>query len=164
MAQGIRPDEKFNAREVYGDIIDLPHWEPKEKHPRMSLHDRAAQFAPFAALTGYDEIFHEETRLTEQKIEPGEEQMNLLNQQLNIINNATANGNRPEVTITFFIPDEHKSGGRYATITARVKRIDTVSRKVILLPQNQPDIPETIAFDRILSLRGDLVDSLDNSY
>lgn len=86
----------------------------------MSLHDRAAQFAPFAALSGYDEMVDEEARLTDRQIEPGEEQLNLLNQQLNIINNSTACGNRPELTITYFIPDEHKAGGRYASVTARV--------------------------------------------
>ncbi len=164
MAQGIQPGEKPNAREVYADIIDIPHWEPNSKHPRMSLHDRAAQFAPFAALVGYDEMVDEEARLTDRQIEPGEEQLNLLNQQLNVINDATAGGNRPKVTIIYFIPDEHKAGGRYATATARVKRIDTVARKIILQTQNQPDTPETIPFDRILSLQGDLVDSQDDSY
>ena len=90
--------------------------------------------------------------------------VNLLNQQLNIINNSTANGNRPELTITYFIPDEHKAGGRYASVTARVKRIDTAARQMILMVQNQTDIPETISFDRIFSLQGDLVDTLSDIY
>ena len=161
MAQGIQPGEKPNAREVYADIIDLPHWEPNRKHPRMSLHNRAAQFAPFAALTGYDEMVNEEIRLTDEQIEPGDEQLDLLNRQLNLIHSATAGGDRPAVTITYFIPDEHKAGGRYATITARVKRIDTAARTMILLAQGQPGIPESIPFDRIFSLRGRLVDSPD---
>lgn len=164
MSQGNQPNNKPNAREVYADIIDIPHWEPNRKHPRMSLHDRAAQFAPFAALSGYDEMVDEEARLTDRQIEPGEEQLNLLNQQLNIINNSTANGNRPELTITYFIPDEYKAGGRYATVTAKVKRIDTAARQMILMVQNQTDIPETISFDRILSLQGDLVDALSDIY
>ena len=164
MAQGIQPGEKPNAREVYTDIIDLPHWEPNKKHPRMSLHDRAAQFAPFAALVGYDEMVDEEARLTDREIEPGEEQLNLLNRQLNRINEAISGGVRPELSITYFIPDPHKAGGRYATITARAKRVDITARKLILLPQGQPDFPETLHFDRILSLQGDLVDSLDDSY
>ncbi|MCR5565722.1 MAG: hypothetical protein K6F61_02635 [Clostridiales bacterium] len=164
MAQGIQPGEKPDARNVYADIIDLPHWEPGKKHPRMSLHDRAAQFVPFAALVGYDEMVDEEARLTDRQIEPGEEQLNLLNQQLNVINDAITGGNRPEVAITFFIPDEHKAGGRYATITAKVKRIDTTARQVFLVTRDQPDIPETILFDRIISLQGGLVDSLDDSY
>jgi len=164
MAQGIQPGEKQNAEEVYADIIGLPRWEPGSRHPRMSLHDRAAQFAPFAALTGYDEMLDEETRMTDLQIEPGEERLNLLNQQLNVICEAAAGGNRPEVTITCFIPDEHKAGGRYDTITARVKRVDTAARQIILLSQGQPAIPVSIPFDRIFSLRGDLVDSLDDSY
>ena len=74
MAQGIQPGEVFNAREIYADIIDLPHWEPSSRHPRMSLRSRAAQFAPFAALSGYDDMVKEETRLTERRIEPDEDQ------------------------------------------------------------------------------------------
>lgn len=164
MAQGIRPDEKPNAREVYADIIDLPHWEPNSKHRRMSLHDRAAQFAPFAALVGYDEMVDEEARLTDRQINPGDEQLNLLNRQLTLISDAIAGGERPEMTITHFIPDEHKAGGKYDTITARIKRIDTTARKMILITQDRPDIPETIPFDRILALQGSLVDSLEDSY
>ena len=64
MAQGYRPDEVFNAREVYADIIDLPGWEPGPKHPRMPLAKRAAQFAPFAALTGYKEMLEEALRIS----------------------------------------------------------------------------------------------------
>ena len=164
MAQGIQPGEKPNARNVYADIIDLPHWEPGRKHPRMSLHDRAAQFAPFAALVGYDEMVDEEARLTDRQIEPGEEQLNLLDRQLNMINGAIAGGNQPVITITYFIPDEHKAGGRYATITARVKRIDSTARQVILVTRDQPGIPETIKIDSIISLQGSLVDSLEDNY
>ena len=159
MAQGIQPGEVFNAREIYADIIDLPHWEPSSRHPRMSLRSRAAQFAPFAALSGYDDMVKEETRLTERRIEPDEEQLNLLNRQLNVLSSAAAGGKRPVVTITCFIPDERKAGGRYAEITARVRRIDAANRKMILLPLGQQDTPEAIEFDKIVSLRGSILDS-----
>ena len=159
MAQGIQPGEVFNAREIYADIIDLPHWEPSSRHPRMSLRSRAAQFAPFAALSGYDDMVKEETRLTERRIEPDEEQLNLLNRQLNILSSAAAGGKRPVVTVTCFIPDERKAGGRYAEITARVRRIDAANRKMILLPLGQQDTPEAIEFDKIMSLRGSILDS-----
>ena len=66
MSQGNQPNNKPNAREVYADIIDIPHWEPNRKHPRMSLHDRAAQFAPFAALTGYEDKIEETEKGTEE--------------------------------------------------------------------------------------------------
>ena len=159
MAQGIQPGEVFNAREIYADIIDLPHWEPSSRHPRMSLHRRAAPFAPFAALSGYDDMVKEETRLTDRRIEPDEEQLNLLNRQLNVLSSAAAGGKRPVVTVTCFIPDERKAGGRYAEITARVRRIDAANRKMILLPLGQQDTPEAIEFDKIMSLRGSILDS-----
>lgn len=164
MAQGIKPDEKPNAREVYADIIDLPHWEPNSKHRRMSLHDRAAQFAPFAALVGYDEMVDEEARITDCQIELGEEQINQLNRKLNSINEALAGGKAPQVTITYFVPDEHKAGGRYAMITAKVKRIDATAQKVFLQAQNQSDIPEVILFDRILDLQSDSPEHQESYY
>ena len=164
MAVGIRPDEVFNAREVYADIIDLPRWEPNSRHPRMSLYKRAAQFAPFAALSGFDEMVKEEMRQADRRIEPDEDQLNLLNQQLNLLRSATANGDRPVVSITYFIPDEHKEGGRYVTVTARVKRIDTVNRKMFLLPQGQQETPEAIEFDKLFALKGDLFDCLEDDW
>ena len=75
MAEGIRPDEVFNAREVYADIIDLPRWEPNSRHPRMSLYKRAAQFAPFAALSGYAEIIAENERYTDSRPVPDEDRI-----------------------------------------------------------------------------------------
>ena len=128
----------------------------------MSLRSRAAQFAPFAALSGYDDMVKEETRLTERRIEPDEEQLNLLNRQLNILSSAAAGGKRPVVTVTCFIPDERKAGGRYAEITARVRRIDAANRKMFLLPLGQQDPPEAIEFDKIMSLRGSILDSLED--
>lgn len=160
MAQGIQPGELQNAREVYADIIDLPHWNPKKSHPRMTLYNRAAQFAPFAALTGYDEMIYEEARMTDRQIELAESQEDLLNQQLNAINADIASGIKPEVTITYFIPDPRKAGGKYSTITAQVKRIEPTELKMVLVTKNQPNIPETIRFDQILSIQGEAVDYL----
>lgn len=162
MAQGITPNEKLNAREVYGDIIDLPHWEPNAKHRRMTLHDRAAQFAPFAALVGYDEMVDEEARLTDQQIELEEGQMDQLSRKLNRIDGAIVGGQRPTITILYFIPDEKKKGGRYNTISAQVKRIDSANQKMILVTKDQPDLPETISFDRIMDLQGDILKDIDD--
>ncbi len=164
MAQGIQPNEKLCAREVYGDIIDIVHWEPNRKHPRMSLHDRAAQFAPFAALAGYDEMVEEEARLTDRQIELADGQKDQMDRIMNRITELLFSGIRPEVSITYFIPDEHKTGGRYASITARIRRIDPQARKIILDCGLQTDLPETIDIDRIIDITGDQIGSLDDEF
>ena len=118
---------KENAREIYGDIIDIPHWEPL-KHERMSLFERAAQFSPFAALTGYDEMIDEEAREVDAQEELSDEDMKILNQQINRMAEMLENGETPEIIITYFVPDERKSGGKYVTSKETVRRIDTVDR------------------------------------
>ena len=113
----------------YLDIINLPHHQ-SAKRPHMSLHDRAAQFAPFAALRGYDDEIEEAGRLTDRQIELNEEQIALLNQQMNfLIENIRST---PKVKITYFVPDDKKEGGKYITIEAAVRRIDEVQKQIIL--------------------------------
>ena len=112
----------------YKDIINLPHHVSKTRNP-MSLYNRAAQFAPFAALTGYDDAIKETARLTEQKIELSDELKNMLNQKIKlIIENIKL---QPEVVITYFVHDNKKSGGVYKTISGNVKRIDEVEKCII---------------------------------
>lgn len=112
----------------YKDIINLPHHASKTRKP-MSLYNRAAQFAPFAALTGYDDAIKETARLTEQKIELSDELKNMLNQKIKlIIENIKL---QPEVVITYFVHDNKKSGGVYKTISGNVKRIDEVEKCII---------------------------------
>ena len=112
----------------YKDIINLPHHVSKTRNP-MSLYNRAAQFAPFAALTGYDDAIKEIARLTEQKIELSDELKNMLNQKIKlIIENIKL---QPEVVITYFVHDNKKSGGVYKTISGNVKRIDEVEKCII---------------------------------
>lgn len=112
----------------YDDIINLPHHISKNR-PQMSLRDRAAQFAPFAALTGYDEAVRETARLTDRKEELSDEDIALLNQQIQLlIENIKSH---PQVKITYFVPDERKDGGRYETITATVRRIDTFEKLIV---------------------------------
>ena len=164
MSHGIQPNEKLNAREVYGDIIDIEHWEPSRKHPRMSLHDRAAQFAPFAALTGYDEMVDEEARLTDRQIELADGQKDQMDRILNRISELLSAGIRPEVSFTYFIPDALKAGGRYANITARIRKIDASAGKIILDYRQQEDIPETIEIDKIINMSGDQIGSMDEDY
>ena len=96
----------------------------------MSRMNRAAQFAPFAALTGYEESIEETARLTDCGIELSEYEIEELNAKLNFIQEHIKE--RPEVTITYFQPDERKEGGEYLTVTGRIRRIDEVNEILIL--------------------------------
>ena len=104
----------------YDDIIHLPH-HVSRKRKRMSLHDRAAQFAPFAALVGYDAAVEETARLTGQRIELDENEKQLLDARLRVIEEHL--GEDFQVSITYFVPDERKDGGSYRTETGVVKKI-----------------------------------------
>ena len=127
----------------YEDIIGLPH-PTSRKHPRMPRETRAAQFAPFAALTGYDEAVEETARLTEPQAELGEEALGRLNQALQHLRERI--GDQPEAAITCFVPDERKIGGAYTCITGRVRRIDDVSREIILTDRT------VISMDRVYGI------------
>ena len=114
----------------YDDIINLPHHQ-SSKRQHMSNHQRAAQFAPFAALTGYDAAIDETARLTDQKLELSDEQADHLNAQIQrIIENITE---KPQVEITYFVPDNHKSGGEYVTVTGYVRRVDDHNREIVFV-------------------------------
>ena len=114
----------------YDDIINLPHHR-SAKRPHMSNYQRAAQFAPFAALTGYDAAIDETARLTDQKLELSDEQADHLNAQiLRIIENIA---DKPQVEIIYFVPDNSKSGGRYVTVTGRVRRVDDHNREIVFV-------------------------------
>lgn len=115
-------------RHRYDDIIDLPHHVSK-KHPQMSLHDRAAQFSPFAALTGYEDAVGEAARLTDRRQELDEEQAARLEQQLSLLTETV--GERPEITVTYFLPDARKSGGKYVTVQGALRRIDETEKTLI---------------------------------
>lgn len=108
----------------YDDIIHLPHPD-SPKHPRMSLHDRAAQFSPFAALTGHGAAIAETGRLTDQRMELDEYEMARVDAELQRLQELLPS--RPAASVTYFVPDKHKAGGSYQTVTGEVKRIDAVS-------------------------------------
>ena len=118
-----------NVSHKYDDIINLPHHVSK-KHPQMSLHDRAAQFSPFAALTGHKAAINETARLTDEKQILSEDVIAKLNEQLNLIKENI--GTNLIVTITYFVPDDRKSGGAYISHTGVVKKIDEYNHTVIL--------------------------------
>ena len=118
-----------NISHKYDDIINLPHHVSK-KHPQMLLRDRAAQFSPFAALTGHKATINETARLTDEKQILSEDVIAKLNEQLNFIKeNISTN---PIVTITYFVPDDRKSGGAYISNTGVVKKINEYNHTVIL--------------------------------
>lgn len=112
----------------YEDILYMPH-HVSTKHPPMSASDRAAQFSPFAALTGHDAAIQETGRLTDIQIEQSEELRTLLDRKQQYL----ATLDRPEVTVTYFLPDGRKDGGAYVTATGQLKRIDPVERVLILV-------------------------------
>ena len=112
----------------YDDIIHLPH-HTSPRHPRMSMRDRAAQFAPFSALTGYGDTIDETARLTDGKITLTEDAKALLDMKQRLLLERIHTC--PEITVTYFVPDPRKSGGAYRTLTGRLKRIDE-SEKVLV--------------------------------
>ena len=146
-----------DARTVYANIIKLPHHQSStRKH--MSLYDRAAQFAPFAALTGYDDMVVEEARLTDKQIELSEMELEILNQKIGLVELLLEGNNHPVLSFTYFEPDLHKEGGKYITQTGKVKKIDILLKKVILFGSNDVDdrrIPTIDIFiDRIIDISG----------
>ncbi|MCD8383805.1 MAG: YolD-like family protein [Clostridiales bacterium] len=141
--------------ENYQDIIDLPH-HVSESRPHMSMRDRAAQFSPFAALTGYDAAVQETARLTDRRAELDEERKQDLSERLNLIQENLAAA--PVVEITYFVPDKRKEGGAYCTATGTVKKVDAFQRLVVLT--DGTDIP----IDEIIEISGAMFRSLDDSF
>lgn len=119
----------MNESSKYDDIIMLPHHKSKTHH-HMSLSDRAAQFAPFAALTGFEETLDEVDRITENKKELSDDEKEIINQKLLMILDNLPN--RIESEITYFEKDQKKSGGHYLTIRSSIKRIDEINHQLIM--------------------------------
>ena len=113
--------------EKYANIINRPH-HVSSNHPQMSLEDRAAQFAPFAALAGYDDMVKETARVVDGREELGEDQLEELNYKINYIQEHIKS--EPVVSITFFVPDSRKEGGKYITEEGNVKRINKYNQTI----------------------------------
>lgn len=131
----------------YNDIMHLPH-HVSTTRARMPGIDRAAQFAPFAALTGYDTVIQETGRLTDRRIELSEDSLASLDRKQQFLAEHLAD--HPAVSVTYFIPDRRKSGGAYVTVTGRVKKLDNYQRLLLLHDGTQ------IPFDDILELESPL--------
>lgn len=112
----------------YDDIINLPH-HVSARHPQMSLYNRAAQFAPFAALSGHDDAIEETARLTDVQRELTQGERDVLNGKLNCL---LQRDDSPTVEITYFLPDKRKSGGRYCTVTGTIKKVDDIEGRLLL--------------------------------
>ena len=139
----------------YDDILNTP-WPQPGKRARMSVEDRAAQFAPFAALTGYGAALQETARLTEQRAELTESEKADLDRRLQLLSDHLAA--HPEITVTYFRPDERKDGGAYVTVTDIVKKIDPYERILVL----QSGL--CIAIDLICAMDGALFRPLDDGF
>ncbi|MDO5417228.1 MAG: hypothetical protein Q4F29_08515 [Lachnospiraceae bacterium] len=113
----------------YEDIIKLPH-PTSRNHPRMSMQNRAAQFSPFAALTGYGAVIKETARLTDRRIELDEYEKAALDEKLQMLREQT--GRRTEITVTYFLPDQKKSGGAYIEVTGQVKKTDEYTHTIVM--------------------------------
>ncbi len=135
-------------QEKYDDIINLPHHQSK-KRPHMSLYDRAAQFAPFSALSGHDDAIKETARLTDKRIELDDYDKMLLDNKINFIFNHITD--QPEITVTYFIPDTNKEGGIYLDFAGNIKRYDYVERKIYFTDKTE------ILVDDIIEIKSEIL-------
>ena len=129
--RGVSEEELSGDPEVirkYGDILDTK-WDGVRKHPRANMDVRAAQFSPFAALTGYDDEIRETARITEKELVLSEDKKEALDRKLQYISDKIKE--KPEINVTFFVPDDKKSGGEYVTKNGFVRRIDMMNGGII---------------------------------
>ncbi len=137
----------LNNPHRYDHIMHLPNPEPTVR-PRMAMEKRAAQFAPFAALTGYEESVAEEARLTEEKLELSEDMIDMIDARLAVIQYHIKE--QPNIAVTYFIPDNKKAGGRYVTVSGNVKMLDRIERAIIMADRTE------IPIEDVRYIEGDL--------
>ena len=130
----------------YDDIINLPH-HTSQRHPRMSLQSRAAQFSPFAALTGHNEAIRETQRLTDSKAELDRDAIEIIERKLKYLQDNIKN--RPQAVITYFVPDERKTGGHYVTATVDISKIDSYESCLVTAAGGRIYISDIVDIDII---------------
>lgn len=142
----------FQEKEThkYDDIINLPH-HVSVKHPQMALSDRAAQFSPFAALTGHEDSIRETARRTEAFLELDEDKKEQLDEKMHILQDYFSE--KPKITVTYFVPDEKKDGGAYVTHRGRIRKIDIYLRR--LLFEDGTEVPLQYIFEMDGEIFGD---------
>ncbi len=137
--------KKDESWKKYSDIIDLPH-HVSAKHPHMSSEDRAAQFSPFAALTGHEAAIKETARITDEFVEPDADKKQELDEELQMIRMALADNKTAKVQMIFFKPDGKKSGGSYETITGNIKKIDEYNGLIVF------DDKTTVKIEKVIDI------------
>lgn len=137
----------IDSSKEYGDIINLPHPESK-KHKRMSMRDRAAQFSPFAALTGHDAAIKETARLTDGFVDLDESMKATLDEKLVLI--LERSNEKPIVTITYFLKDEKKLGGSYEVAEGWIRKVDFYERVIEMGDRSK------ILLDYVIDIESDL--------
>ena len=137
------------AQDQYGDIIHLPHYEPK-RHKRMELYKRAAQFAPFAALTGYGDAIDETARYTDEVMDLSEDENSRMDRLVTILQ--AEMDKAPEIRVTHFVPDGNKAGGSYVETKGRVKKIDPTGRSLVMYDGKK------IQLEHIIDMSGEIFD------
>lgn len=142
----------YNDEHKYDDIIHMPHPVSK-KHPQMALLDRAAQFSPFAALTGHGEAIAETARLTERRMYLDESIIEMMDIRLQFLKERLAE--KPVITFSYFVPDEKKQGGAYETVAGIVKKIDMYERKIFM------DDGQYILMEDLISIDGDIFNNIE---
>ena len=128
----------------YDDMLNMPH-HVSPTRPRMSLYDRAAQFAPFAALTGFGASITEAGRVLQRRIDLGEAEAAELSEKLRILEERQSE--QPEISVTWFIPDERKEGGRYETAEGHLRRIEPAEYVLTFTDGRVFDIDDIICID-----------------
>ena len=149
-----------NAKEKYADIISLPHHKAANRKP-MSLYDRATQFAPFAALVGYDEMITEEARLTDAESPLSEGDIEVLNRKLNLILDMVEDKQHLDITVVYFEPDYRKDGGSFLQAQGTVKAIDPIEGRLIFYAENGISDGQVIPLSCVRRIQGESVDFLD---
>lgn len=132
----------------YENIINLQHYEFKN-HKRMSMESRAAQFSPFAALTGYSESVKETARLTKEKIILSEDMKSKLNMKFQMVEEHIKD--QPEISVLYFVKDKIKSGGEYKEYIGKVRRIDIIEKKIVFVDKT------TIPLIDILNIKAEFI-------
>ena len=140
--------EQYNGADwlPYADIIDKPHHVSK-KHPSMSMEERAAQFSPFAALTGYEAAVKETARLTDEREELDEDEKAIINETLQKLDLHLAE--HPEVVLTYFVPDERKEGGARKIIKGKIWKIDRDRQLLVLENRDEVQIGDILKIEQV---------------
>lgn len=141
----------INNKNDYSDIINLPHPESR-KHKRMSMHDRAAQFSPFAALTGHDDAIKETARLTDAYINLDETMKAGLDEKLAFILERL--NEKPQVLITYFVQDEKKAGGSYEVAEGQIRKVDFYERVIVMEDRSK------IKIDNVADVESDIFNNI----